>query len=120
MESTEREISTSKGRFKILLTFIVAIAGLFVLIQTLAISMTSGTTPTYAQGPVITPTLTTEEKIQEYIEAHTIQGDVMPEATPEASEAVEEPQGAHVGGLRRAVGSSCADRPLADVRVRLP
>ncbi|MAT96465.1 MAG: hypothetical protein CL608_04920 [Anaerolineaceae bacterium] len=93
MESTEREISTSKGRFKILLTFIVAIAGLFVLIQTLAISMTSGTTPTYAQGPVITPTLTTEEKIQEYIEAHTIQGDVMPEATPEASEAVEEPQG---------------------------
>ena len=95
METKEKEFGPSKGRFKIVLTFILAMIGLLVMIQTLAISMTGRTALVYAQDqdPVITPTLTTEEKIQAYIDAHIIQGDVMPETTPEADEAVEEPQG---------------------------
>lgn len=88
MESTEKKFGASKGRFKILLTFTLAIIALFVMIQTLAITMAEGTMPTYAQSPVITPTLTTEEKIQEYIDAHIILGDVV----PEAEEVVMEPQ----------------------------
>lgn len=92
MESPQKEFATSKGRFKILLTLFIAIVGLFVMIQALALSMRGGETLAHAQSPVITPTLTTEEKIQEYIDAHIIQGDVMP-ATPPADEAVLEPEG---------------------------
>ncbi len=87
MESTEKRFGSPKGRFKILLTFFLAIVGLFVMIQTLATSMIGGTMPTYAQSPVVTSTLTTEEKIQAYIDAHIIPGDIM----PEAEEAVVEP-----------------------------
>lgn len=93
MELNKKKTDPAKGRFKILLTFIFTIVGLFIMIQTLAISKVGGAGQALAQGPVITPTLTTEEKIQAYIEAHIIPGDIMPEATPGAPEPEVAPQG---------------------------
>ncbi|MBK8899865.1 MAG: hypothetical protein IPM53_01655 [Anaerolineaceae bacterium] len=84
MELNKKNADKAKGHFKILLTLIFTIVGLSVMIQTLAMSKAGGTGQALAQGPVITPTLTTEEKIQAYIDAHIISGDVMPEATPGA------------------------------------
>lgn len=84
MESKKNEVGASQGRFKILLMFIFVIVGLFVLIQTMAVSMNGGTPRILAQSPVITPTLTTDEAIQAYIDAHIIQGDIMPETDPSA------------------------------------
>lgn len=82
MELNKKKPDTAKGHFKVLLTFIFAIVGLSLMIQALAMSKSGGTERAFAQGPVITPTLTTEEKIQAYIDAHIIAGDVMPEEIP--------------------------------------
>jgi len=95
MELNKNKSNTVKGHFKIFLTLIFTVVGLSVMIQMLAISKAGRTEQALAQGPVITPTLTLEEEIQAYIDAHIIIGDVMPEETPgdpdEAPEA--EPQG---------------------------
>ena len=93
MESNENKFGASKGRFKILLTFMLATVGLLVIIQLLALSMSGNTTRIYAQSPVITPTLTTEEKIQAYIDAHIIQGDVPATPPADSSESVLELEG---------------------------
>ncbi|MEZ4590128.1 MAG: hypothetical protein R3D55_03155 [Chloroflexota bacterium] len=82
MELNKKKPDTAKGHFKVLLTFIFAIVGLSLMIQALATSKSGGTERALAQGPVITPTLTTEEQIQAYIDAHIIVGDVMPEEIP--------------------------------------
>lgn len=91
MELIKNKSNTTKGHFKILLTLIFTFVGLAIMIQALAMSKSGGTEPALAQGPVITPTLTTEEKIQAYIDAHIISGDVMPETAPGAPDV--DPQG---------------------------
>ena len=114
MESRENEFGASKRRFKILLTLMLALIGLFVMIQTFAFSVGGGTELISAQGPVITPTLTTDQKIQAYIEAHIIQGDVMPATEPtdpSEGEAVVNPQGSVVNGVAWAGGIGKVDSP---------
>lgn len=91
MELNKKKPDTAKGHFKILLTLIFSIVGLSIMIQALAMSKSVGVGQALAQAPVITPTLTTEEKIQAYINAHIIIGDVMPEGTPGSPDV--EPQG---------------------------
>lgn len=89
MGALKRVFSGSKQPWNVILTFVVAIVGLLVLLQVMAGLPGEATAVIYAQDttPVITPTLTTEEKIDAYIEAHIIQGDVMPTTTPQPSEA---------------------------------
>lgn len=83
----KRVSNGSKQPLNVLFTFILAIIGLLVLLQSLVSSAGRVTAVTYAQDPtqVITSTLTTQEKLDAYIQAHIIQGDVMPASVPEPS-----------------------------------
>lgn len=119
MESVEKELGKPKNRFKILLILILAMVGLLVIIQTLAFSMSGGASLIHAQSPVITPTVTTDEKIQAYIDAHIIQGDVMPVVSTDQEETVLDPQGSVANAVAWAGGTSMIGNPGAVVTYTL-
>jgi hypothetical protein len=106
----EKELVRSNGQLKLFVTVIVAIIGLVVMVQTLALSMVERASVVYAQSPVITPTLTTNEQIQAYIDSHIIQENTMPAVLP-AEEAVLDPQGDVANDAAWSGGASAVGDP---------
>ncbi len=85
MDSRKRLLPQMGGHWPILGITALALGLLFVLVQVMAWSTGGGTAVAFAQQEpdVITPTLTPEEALNRYIDAHIIRGDVMPtEQTP--------------------------------------
>ncbi len=80
----KRILAGSRSQTNILLTIVLAVFSLAILLLTLAWSMGGRTAVTYAQDPVVTPTVPFEEAFQDYLNAHIIQGDVKPSPTPAA------------------------------------
>jgi hypothetical protein len=93
MGALKRVSNGSKQPLQVTLTFILAIVGLLILLQSLVWSAGRAAVVIHAQDslPVVTSTLTTQEKIEAYINAHIIQGDVMPSPTPDTG-VIKEPQ----------------------------
>jgi hypothetical protein len=76
------------GRLKNFVPVGLVLTFLVVLVHVLAGFSGDKTTAAHAQqnpGPVITPTLTTEELIAAYIAEHIVQADIMPTPSPEAT-----------------------------------
>jgi len=79
----KRFIADSRGRLNVLLTFVLALISVSVLAMALGWSVGGRTAVSYAQSPVITPTVPFDDALQEYINAHIIEGDVMPTSIPD-------------------------------------
>ena len=91
MSMFKRKSAGSQNRFNVLLTFVFAAVSLTILVLMLSLSAGTPTAVTYAQNPIVTPTVPFSEALQAYLDAHIVEGDVMPAATPVAPEEIETP-----------------------------
>lgn len=85
----KHSLASSQHRLNVLVPITLALGFLFVSTQLLVWSATGQGSVAHAQSgttPVVTPTLTVEEAIQAYRNAHIIDGDIMPTPTPSTNE----------------------------------